>query len=261
MSLILPKKAILNYEKTVILVILDGWGIGSHDQSNPIYAVKPKNIQEIKKDSLSVAPILRHCHRPALGRRRKQRSRPPYFGSRQNYLPTLPQNFVDYQRRQFFSESSFKNAFAHAKKIIPASTLSAFFGTGNVHSSFEHLTALLELAKRENFDRIYLQLFTDGRDSPPKSAPDLLQKLEKVISEKNRGILASLSGRFYALDRAQHWERTEKAYRTLIGEGKITASYQEILNETYGRNLNDAFVEPSIVGSPLPFKTATRLSF
>ncbi|MEK7574510.1 MAG: 2,3-bisphosphoglycerate-independent phosphoglycerate mutase [Patescibacteria group bacterium] len=249
-------------KKTVILVILDGWGIGSHDQSNPIYAVKPKNIQEIKKrffigclQSSGIAIGL------PWGEEGNSEVGHLTLGAGKIIYQHFPRISLTIKDGSFFQNQVLKNAFAHAKKNNSGVHLVGLFGTGNVHSSFEHLTALLELAKRENFDRIYLQLFTDGRDSPPKSAPDLLQKLEKVISEKNRGILASLSGRFYALDRAQHWERTEKAYRTLIGEGKITASYQEILNETYGRNLNDAFVEPSIVGSPRPIQDGDAVIF
>jgi 2,3-bisphosphoglycerate-independent phosphoglycerate mutase len=162
---------------------------------------------------------------------------------------------------RFFQNQVLKNALAHAKKNNSDVHFVGLLSSGNVHSSFNHLAALLELAKREDFDRVYLQLFTDGRDSPPKSAADLIQKLEKVAGEQGRGILASLSGRFYALDRGQHWERTEKAYKVLVGEGSTSSTYQEILSETYDRNLNDAFVEPTMLTSPHPVKDGDAVVF
>jgi len=240
-------------KKTVLLVILDGWGIGTHDESNPIYAVKPQIIESIKR----IFPIgCLQASGIAIGLPWGEEGNSEVghltLGAGKVLYQHFPRISLAIQDGHFFKNQILKNAFDHAKKYNSNLHLVGLLSAGNVHSSFEHLTALLEFAKKENFDRVYFQLFTDGRDSPPKSAPELLKKLEKVIQEKNRGVLASLSGRFYAMDRTQHWDRTEKVYKVLIGEGKTIANYQEILTETYNQNLNDSFIEPTLIGSPLP---------
>lgn len=249
-------------KKTVLLVILDGWGIGSRDESNPIYMAKPQNIQAIQKrfpgGSLQASGIAVGL---PWGEEGNSEVGHLTLGAGKVLYQHFPRISLAIRDDSFFQNQTLKNAFIHAQKNNSDVHLIGLLTSGNVHSSFEHLTALLEFAKRENFDRVYLQLFTDGRDSPPKSAAALLQKLEKVIQQKNRGILASLSGRFYSLDRTQHWDRTEMVYKILTGEGKIISDYQKILTETYSQNLNDAFVEPSIIGSPHPVKDNDAVIF
>lgn len=249
-------------KRNVLLVILDGWGIGGHDESNPIYAAKPPIIESIKRrfpiGCLQASGI-------AIGLPWGEEGNSEVghltLGAGKVLYQHFPRISLAIQNGQFFQNQILKNAFAHAKKNNSDIHFVGLLSAGNVHSSFEHLTALLEFAKRENFDRVYFQLFTDGRDSPPKSAPELLKNLEKVIQEKNRGVIASLSGRFYALDRTQHWDRTEKVYKVLIGEGKTVANYQEILTEAYNQNLNDSFVEPAVIGSSHPVKDNDAVIF
>lgn len=249
-------------KRNVLLVILDGWGIGSHDESNPIYAVKPPVIEDIKRrfpiGCLQASGI-------AIGLPWGEEGNSEVghltLGAGKILYQHFPRISLAIQDGRFFQNQILKNAFAHAQKNNSNVHLVGLFGTGHVHSSFEHLTALLELAKRENFNRVYLQLFTDGRDSPPKSAPELLEKLGKVIQEKNVGILASLSGRYYALDRTQHWDRTEKVYKILTGEGKSATEYKGVLNDTYEQNLDDAYVEPTIIGSPHPIQDNDAVIF
>lgn len=239
-------------KKTVLLVILDGWGIGSRDESNPIYMAKPRNIQAIQKRFPSGSL---HASGIAVGLPWGEEGNSEVghltLGAGKVLYQHFPRISLAIRDGRFFQNPVLKNAFAHAQKNNSDVHLIGLLTSGNVHSSLEHLTALLEFAKRENFERVYLQLFTDGRDSPPKSAPDLLKNLEKITSAQGRGILASLSGRFYALNRTQHWEWTEMVYKILTGEGKIIPNYQEVLTETYNRNLNDAFVEPVMIASPL----------
>jgi 2,3-bisphosphoglycerate-independent phosphoglycerate mutase len=242
-------------KKNVLLVILDGWGIGRLDESNPIYKANPKNIRQIKREfpigSLQASGIAVGL---PWGEEGNSEVGHLTLGAGKVLYQHFPRISLAVRDGRFFKNPALKNAFNHAQKNNSALHLVGLLSGGNVHSSFEHLTALLEFAKRENFERVYLQLFTDGRDSPPKSAPELIKKLETEIKERGRGVLVSLSGRFYALDRTQHWERTEMVYKVLIGEGKIVPDYQKILTETYRRNLNDAFVEPVIIGSPHPIQ-------
>jgi 2,3-bisphosphoglycerate-independent phosphoglycerate mutase len=256
-------------KRNVLLVILDGWGIGSHDESNPVYAAKPQVIESIKRrfpiGCLQASGITIGL---PWGEEGNSEVGHLTLGAGKVLYHHFPRISLAIQDGTFFQNKILKNAFAHAQKNNSDLHFVGLLSAGNVHSSFEHLTALLEFAKRENFDRIYFQLFTDGRDSPPKSAPELLKNLEKIVQEKNRGVLASLSGRFYALDRTQHWDRTEKVYKILTGEGlpagrqgKTAAGYDEVLTETYQQNLNDSFVEPAIIGASHPVKDNDAVIF
>jgi 2,3-bisphosphoglycerate-independent phosphoglycerate mutase len=235
-------------KKNVLLVILDGWGIGQLDESNPIYKARPQTIQEIKRrfplGGLQASGIAVGL---PWGEEGNSEVGHLTLGAGKILYQHFPRISLAVRDGSFFKNQVLKNAFNHARKNNSNVHLIGLLSAGNVHSSFEHLAALLEMAKQENFNRVYLQLFTDGRDGPPKSAAGLLKNL-------NPEILASLSGRFYALDRTRHWERTEAVYKVLTGNGKIVSDYQKILTETYERNFNDAFVEPVIIGSPHPIQ-------
>ncbi|MFA5083957.1 MAG: 2,3-bisphosphoglycerate-independent phosphoglycerate mutase [Candidatus Paceibacterota bacterium] len=249
-------------KRKVLLVILDGWGIGAHDESNPVYKVNPKNIEDIKRRF----PIgCLHASGIAIGLPWGEEGNSEVghitLGAGKIIYQHFPRISLAIRDGSFFQNQILKNAFAHAEKNNSNVHLVGLLGSGNVHSSFEHLAALLEFAKRENFERLYLQLFTDGRDSPPRSAAGLLENLEKTIKEKNRGTLASLSGRFYALDRTRHWDRTERVYKILTDEGKTVANYRDLLAENYKRNLNDDFIEPTIIGSTHPIQDNDTVIF
>jgi len=250
-------------KKKVILVVLDGWGIGSHDQSNPIYAVKPPVIEEIKK-KFPIGCLLASGIAIGLPWGEEGNSEVGHLtiGAGKILYQHFPRISLAIRDGQFFQNQVLKDAFEHAKKNNSSIHFVGLLSSGHVHSSFEHLTALIEFAKRENFERVYLHLFTDGRDSPPRSAPELIQNLEKVFAEKGRGTIASLSGRFYALDRAQHWDRTERTYKILTGEGKIAENCQQVLTAAYGKNLNDDFIEPTLIGSsPHPIQDNDSVIF
>ena len=141
----------------------------------------------------------------------------------------------------FFKNGVLKNAFIHAKKNNSALHLVGLLSSGIVHSSLEHLTALLQFAENEKVTEVNLHLFTDGRDSPPQSAQEFLSQIPR---EK----LASLSGRFYAIDRDNHWERTQKVYNVLIGDDPIIEDINTHLQKTYDKKLNDEYIEPALVG-------------
>ncbi|NCQ02890.1 2,3-bisphosphoglycerate-independent phosphoglycerate mutase, partial [Candidatus Wolfebacteria bacterium] len=147
------------------------------------------------------------------------------------------------------------NAFEHAKKYNSAVNLIGLLSEGNVHASFEHLVALVEFAKKENISKLNLHLFTDGRDSSPNSALELLARLPK------EGKLASLSGRFYGMDREGHWERTQKAYSVLVGEGPITDNIENHIKKTYERKFSDEFVEPIRISAEGSIKDNDALIF
>jgi 2,3-bisphosphoglycerate-independent phosphoglycerate mutase len=117
-----------------------------------------------------------------------------------------------------------------------------------VHSSLTHLYALLELAKQVNMPRVYVHCFLDGRDTPPSSAVQYLGQLEQKLKAIGAGEIATLVGRYYAMDRDKRWERTKRAYDLLVhGVGSLAKDPVAAVNESYERSVTDEFVEPIVI--------------
>jgi 2,3-bisphosphoglycerate-independent phosphoglycerate mutase len=123
---------------------------------------------------------------------------------------------------------------------------------GGVHSHEDHLAAMVDLAAQRGAQRIYVHAFLDGRDTPPKSAAPSLEKMDARLHASGRGRIASIVGRYYAMDRDNRWERVEQAYR-LLTEGlgvRTCASAAEALQQSYADEVTDEFVKPSVVAAP-----------
>ena len=121
-------------------------------------------------------------------------------------------------------------------------------GTGSVHSSVEHMYALLWAAKEHYVKDVYLHLFTDGRDSSPTAGLQLLDEIQKKIAAIGIGRIASIMGRYWAMDRDKRWERTERAYRAIVfGEGYKSASIGSVIENSYQKNITDEFIEPTLI--------------
>ncbi len=234
-------------KQTLILVILDGWGIGAENESNPIYRAQPQTIKFIEANfpagALQASGL-------AVGLPWEEEGSSEVGHLTLGAGRVLEQYFLKIsgciEDGSFFENPKLKEAFAHAKKNNSAAHLVGLFSEGNVHSSLKHLSALLEMAKREGASRVFLQLFSDGRDSKPRS---VLEALKKFLGEN---ILASLSGRFYAMNRDGHWERTEKVYRVLTEGGQALKTPEELTKAAYARDFNDEFIEPAATSGPHP---------
>ena len=231
-------------KRTVILVILDGWGIGEPDESNPIHVVNPSNINYLKANfpagilqasGISVGLPWGEEGNSEVGHLNLGAGKIVY-----QYYPRITLAIRD---NSFFKNQALKAAFEHARKNNSAVNIIGLLSEGNVHSSFEHLIAFIQFAEKEKISKLNLHLFTDGRDSPPNSALGLLSRLPKEAK------LTSLSGRFYAMDRENHWDRTQKVYSVLTGEGPITENIEAHIKKTYDRKLSDEFIEPILIGS------------
>ncbi|PLX96995.1 MAG: 2,3-bisphosphoglycerate-independent phosphoglycerate mutase [Desulfuromonas sp.] len=119
---------------------------------------------------------------------------------------------------------------------------------GGVHSHNSHLYALVELAKQQGIEEICIHPFLDGRDTPPKSGAGYLKELEDELKSIGRGRVATVTGRFYAMDRDNRWDRVERAYKALVGgEGKSAASSSEAIDASYADGITDEFVEPWVI--------------
>ncbi len=159
-------------------------------------------------------------------------------------------NRIDYaiQTGEFFQNEAFVAAMDNAKQRGGALHLMGLLSDGLVHSSQEHLYALLRMAKERAIPRVYIHCFLDGRDTPPMSAYGYVEALQIKCMEIGCGRIASVVGRYYAMDRDQRWERTERAYRLIVrGEGERVIDPVEAIKQAYAREKTDEFIEPIVV--------------
>jgi 2,3-bisphosphoglycerate-independent phosphoglycerate mutase len=158
----------------------------------------------------------------------------------------LPRINNSIQNREFFSNPVLLQAFAHAKENNSRLHLMGLISPGGVHSSDQHLYALLGLAVEQGVSEVYIHMFTDGRDTPEKIALDSLQRLKDKIATIGVGTIASITGRFYAMDRGKHWEQTELTYQMLVaGKGASTYTAEDAVLNNYGQNIFDEMIPPT----------------
>jgi len=238
-------------KKKVALLILDGWGQGEENISNPFRFSKTPALDYFQKN---YPFCLLNASGYAVGLHSDEPS-----NCQIGHL-TLGTGIVFYQAAvkidlaiengDFFKNENLLRIFKFCRKFNSRLHLIGLLSQEKNIADFNHLIAILELAQKEKFDRIYLHLFTDGIDSPPKSALNLIQKLKKAQENKNLpGKIATLCGRFYALDKTNNYFlRTQRAFLLLIeGKGNLAKGPEEILKEKYKEpDFNDSLLEPTI---------------
>lgn len=148
----------------------------------------------------------------------------------------------------FYDNKVLKEAMNHAKENNSNLHLYGLCSNGGVHSHIEHLYALLEMAKREGLEKVFVHVFLDGRDVPPKSGIDFIASLEDKIKEIGVGKIASIGGRYYVMDRDNRWDRVELAYNMMtLGEGKEDTSALNAISASYEEGVTDEFVVPTCI--------------
>lgn len=235
----------------VVLIILDGFGV-STDPESTFWASKRGNFERLEQffpfTTLQASGI-------AVGLKWGEEGNSEVghliLGSGKTIYHHLPRISLSIQDGSFFENGSFKKAASHAKRNQSALHLVGLFSSGSVHAYPDHLYALLEFAKKEGLGKVYLHLFTDGRDAEPLEAKNFLQSLEERIEKLYPfASIRSLIGRDYAMDRDGDWEKIEKTYNLLVrGEGNKFQSVLEYLGEEYHKGLTDEFIEPGWDGN------------
>lgn len=148
----------------------------------------------------------------------------------------------------FFENQAFIAATTHVQNFQSTLHLMGLIGAGGVHSNLDHLYALLHLCRLHKLENVALHLFTDGRDSPPTSTLTYLSQIKEKMKSTGIGFIASMMGRFYAMDRDQRWERTQKVYLALTtGEGHKAQVEEDAINEAYNSGKTDEFIEPTVI--------------
>ncbi|GAB2691495.1 2,3-bisphosphoglycerate-independent phosphoglycerate mutase [Paenibacillus thermoaerophilus] len=149
---------------------------------------------------------------------------------------------------EFFENETLLGAVRHAKQNGRKLHLYGLLSDGGVHSHIDHLFALLDLCKKENFEDVYIHAFLDGRDVAPDSAKTYMEQLLAYIDKVGVGRIATVQGRYYAMDRDKRWERTEKSYRAMVyGEGPAYRDPLQAIVESYEKSVFDEFVMPTVI--------------
>ena len=251
-------------EKTKLLLILDGWGYSSDKSNNAIALADTPNWDH----------FIENYPNTLIGTSGSSVGLPDgQMGNSEVGHLTIGSGRIieqDYTRIDssiksggFFTNDVLCKALTSASKKGRAVHLLGLLSDGGVHSHQDHIFAALKLAKEQNCDKVYIHVFTDGRDTPPNSASTYVNDLEKQISKIGVGKIASITGRFYAMDRDNRWERVSKAYK-LISQGvgeRHSSSAQEAIQEAYGLGENDEFLSPTSIGSPVRLEDGDLMIF
>lgn len=226
-------------KKIAVLIILDGWGIGQKNESNPIHVVKPASFEWLRENypvtSLGASGIAVGLPWGEVGNSEVGHLTLGAGKTLYQYYPKITMSIRD---GSFFQSPVLKDSFAHAKANNGAVNFVGLLTKANVHASIDHLLALIKMAREENITNINLHLFADGKDSPPHSLLELLKEVPKEY-------LASLVGRYYAMDRNQNWTLTETAYQTMTGQlGPLVNDPTPIVEATYKQGSTEEYLPP-----------------
>lgn len=245
-------------KKPVMLMILDGWGINDNkDQKNAIAAVETKNFDELVKNYPN-SLLEASGEQVGLPDGQMGNSEVGHLnlgGGRIVYQP-LVKISKDIKEGTILENVVLKESMENAKD--KALHLIGLLSDGGVHSHINHLIGLVDMAKKNGVEKVYIHAITDGRDTAPKSALGYIETLEKALEELGVGKIATVSGRYSAMDRDNNWDRTEKAYRAIVfGEGDKNLKASKIVERSYDEDLTDEFIKPSVIADAAGNPVAT----
>jgi 2,3-bisphosphoglycerate-independent phosphoglycerate mutase len=235
--------------RPVCLIIRDGWGKGNEEPSNAIFMARTPFTNEYEKkypttiiqtSGLSAGLPAGYQGNSEVGHLNIGAGRVVYQS-----LTRIDKSVTD---GDFFTNSAFLKAINHAKANKSSLHLMGLIQEEGVHAVTRHCISLLELCKKENFTNVLIHAITDGRDTPPKSAVEHMEFLEKGIKKTGIGRIVTVIGRYFAMDRDTRWDRTERAYRAVMfGEGTKVADWREAVRAAYAAGENDEFIKPCII--------------
>ena len=235
--------------KPVVLVVLDGWGLSNNLRGNAIKKAKKPTIDKITKyyplkalqaSGLSVGIPWGESGNSEVGHMT--------IGAGKIIYQSLPRISLSIQDGSFFHNEALMGAIENVKTKKSSLHIMGLLSDGSVHSSSEHLYALIELASQQEIENLFIHIFTDGRDSSPTSGTSVVKKLHDKLAAKNSGKIATICGRNWAMDRNNNWDRIDKAYQLLTqGTGEKIEDPVEYLRSSYKKGVTDEYVEPGVV--------------
>jgi len=243
-------------DRLVTLIILDGFGINPQKEGNAIEAANKPNIDRFMREYPNT--IVRTSGMDVglpEGQMGNSEVGHTNIGAGRIVYQELTRITKSIQDGDFFEKKEFLDAAENCRKNNSKLHLFGLLSDGGVHSHNTHLYGLLEFAKKQNLKDVYVHCFFDGRDVPPDSAMGYVEELENKIKEIGIGEIATVMGRYYAMDRDNRWERVKLAYDAMVlGKGNQASSAKEAVAESYEKQEFDEFVKPTVImknGSPV----------
>src|SRR5437588_3644782 len=239
------------------LIILDGFGYRAEREGNAIAQAEMPFYHELRENyPHTLIEASGECVGLPKGVMGNSNVGHLCIGAGRRLRTDLERINLEIETGEFFHNLALNAAMDNAVKHDRALHIIGLVSDGLVHSSQEHAYALLRMAKDCEARRVYVHCFLDGRDTPPESAERYVRAMQEKCRETGAGEIASLCGRYYAMDRDKRWERTERAYKLLMnGEGERTSDPIAAIKKSYERGVTDEFVEPIVMtredGSPV----------
>ncbi len=243
-------------KKPVVLMVLDGYGLSSNPEGNAIAMAQTPVMDKLMKECPFVEG---QASGMAVGLPDGQMGNSEVghmnIGAGRIIYQDLTRITKAIEDGDFFQNEVLLQAMENCKKNNSDLHLWGLLSDGGVHSHITHLYGLLEMAKKNGLSNVYVHAFLDGRDTPPASGKSFVEALQQKMDEIGVGKIASLSGRYYAMDRDNNWDRVEKAYNSLVkGEGVQATDAVQAMADSYANDVTDEFVLPTVIvenGAPL----------
>jgi 2,3-bisphosphoglycerate-independent phosphoglycerate mutase len=236
-------------QKRVTLIILDGWGVAPEGPGNAIKLAKKPHFDSLvagfPSTQLGASGESVGLPRGEVGNTETGHLN---IGAGRIVYQDLVRINMSIADGSFFDNDNLLKLVSHITKTGGGLHLMGLVGAGGVHSAVEHLHALIHFCAKHEIKKVYIHVFTDGRDSPPSAANTYISQLEEVLTRERVGQIVSVMGRYWAMDRDLRWDRTAKAYFALTkSEGKVYESAHSAVSEAYQRGQTDEFIEPSLI--------------
>lgn len=236
-------------KKPVMLLILDGFGLGEATPDNAVSSAHKPNFdalwEKYPHTSLTASGLAVGLPEGQMGNSEVGHMN---LGAGRVVYQELTRITELIKTQEFFQNNALNEAFDLAKAQGKKVHLLGLVSDGGVHSHIDHIKALFQLAKQKEMKEVYLHAFMDGRDTSPTAGADYLRELETTMAELETGAIASVSGRYYAMDRDKRWERIQKAYDAMVRPGaNVTEDPIGYLKASYAKEVTDEFIEPVTV--------------
>jgi len=240
----------MNIKQKVLLIILDGLGAAPKHKGNAVVLANPENLSRLWNTSPHTY-LLASGEAVGLPKNVKGNSEVGHLnlGAGTTVFQNLLRINKNIDNGLIYKNNTLKQAHAHAQSNNSNIHLIGLLSDGNVHSHIGHFKAIIEFFSKVNFtNEVYIHAITDGRDTAPKAALNCLVEIDKFCIERGTGKIATMIGRYFAMDRNHKWERTQKAYYLLEKNmGERFPTYQKALETYYQRGLTDEFLEPTVI--------------
>ncbi len=235
-----------------VLIIMDGWGVNPRTEGNAIALARTPNIDQLAREWPHTAV---RTSGEAVGLPEGQMGNSEVghqnIGAGKRVLQDYTRVSESIRDGSFFHNPALLKAIEHVKQNQSQLHLCGLLGNGGVHAHESHLEALLRLAQTHNVERVYIHAFTDGRDSSPTGGIEFMRRLEtraREIGGDHAARVATVSGRYYAMDRDNRWDRTGSTYFAMTrGEGRQAASALAAIQQSYDEKITDEFILPTVV--------------